>query len=120
MQLHHLALRTRDVTRCAAFYRDIFGLTARGEQLEADGSLRSVWLAADSVMLMIEKAEAGEPGVQTGSLELMAFTVGKNECESWRGRLASLGIAIESETEFSLYFRDPDGRRVAVSNYLFE
>ncbi|MGK0362643.1 MAG: hypothetical protein ACI9U2_004964 [Bradymonadia bacterium] len=29
-------------------------------------------------------------------------------------------VAIESETEHTTYFRDPDGRRVGVSNYTFD
>ena len=32
-------------------------------------------------------------------------------------RLASSGIAIEARTEFTLYFRDPDGRRIGLSHY---
>jgi hypothetical protein len=28
-----------------------------------------------------------------------------------------MDVVVEHETDFTLYFRDPDGRRVAVSHY---
>jgi hypothetical protein len=34
--------------------------------------------------------------------------------------LSNAGIAIEAETPHTIYFRDPDGRRVALSDYPFD
>ena len=31
--------------------------------------------------------------------------------------LARAGVAVEAATEFTLYVRDPDGRRVGLSSY---
>jgi catechol 2,3-dioxygenase-like lactoylglutathione lyase family enzyme len=45
----------------------------------------------------------------------MAFAV--DDVETWRKRLTALGIVVEAETQHTLYFRDPDGRRIAVSTY---
>ncbi len=61
---------------------------------------------------MLERAGDGEPRVPAGTMDLVAFAV--EDKEAWRGR-----IAVEAETEHTLYFRDPDGRRVAVSSYAF-
>jgi hypothetical protein len=57
----------------------------------------------------------------------MAFAVADRSCAvgpsalraSWTARLAAAGVAVEAQTEFTLYFRDPDGRRVALSAYDF-
>ena len=111
--LHHLALRTPDVARLASFYRAAFGLAVARE------SERSVWLRVGETTRMLERAEASEPGVPSGSLELVAFHWG-GTLEAARAHLQALGITPEAETSFTLYFRDPDGRRVALSNYAFE
>jgi hypothetical protein len=61
---------------------------------------------------MIEQAHPAEPIIPEGTRELVAFAV--PSIEDWPRRLA-----VEAETEHTLYFRDPDGRRVAVSDYAF-
>jgi catechol 2,3-dioxygenase-like lactoylglutathione lyase family enzyme len=107
--LHHLALRTRDVDRLLAFYGEWFGFT-----IARDLRPRSVWLALSGAVLMIERSEAEEPPVPVGTLELVAFRVTVEERQAIRARL---GDALEAATEHTLYFRDPDGRRVGVSSY---
>jgi hypothetical protein len=77
-----------------------------------DEARGSVWLDAEGVVIMIERAAEGEPPVMGSSMELVAFAV--DDREAWRGR-----VAVEAETAHTLYFRDPDGRRVAVSSYRF-
>jgi len=62
---------------------------------------------------MLERAEPGEPPVPRGSMELLAFAV--DDKEAWRSR-----VEVEAETAHTLYFRDPDGRRLAVSSYPFD
>ena len=111
LRIHHLALRTRDVPRLESFYVRVCDFKIR----KRDDARGSVWLDLRSAVLMIEPAEEGEPPVPAGSKELMAFAV--DDVETWRKRLAALGIVIEAETEHTLYFRDPDGRRIAVSTY---
>ncbi len=66
---------------------------------------------------MIEAAGPDEPAVPPGSLELVAFAIDEDEKPAWRARLAARGVVLEAETAFTLYFRDPDGRRVGVSHY---
>jgi catechol-2,3-dioxygenase len=114
MQLHHVALRTGDVIRLEGFYAGVLGLRVRARH---DG--RSVWLEAGGAVLMIELAGEREPQVPEGSMELVAFAVDAREREEWRQRLARAGVGIEGETAQTLYFRDPDGRRVGLSSYSF-
>jgi catechol 2,3-dioxygenase-like lactoylglutathione lyase family enzyme len=107
MAIHHLALRTRDVDRLLAFYQQWFGLA-----VVRDMRPRSVWLGLGAGVLMIELADEKEPAIALGSLELVAFRVTVEERQALRAR-----VPLEAETEHTLYFRDPDGRRVAVSSY---
>ncbi|HEU4537251.1 MAG TPA: VOC family protein, partial [Polyangiaceae bacterium] len=100
-------------------YRDVLGLDERGRQHGDGGALRSVWLGVGPVVLMIELAAPDEPLAPAGSLDLVAFAIAPGEREAWRGRLEAAGAPVEAETAHTLYFRDPDGRRVGVSSYPF-
>jgi catechol 2,3-dioxygenase-like lactoylglutathione lyase family enzyme len=107
VRIHHVALRTTDVARLERFYGGVLGLAV----VRRDDARGSVWLDADGTVLMIERSEAGEPGIPEATRELIAFAVADKE--AWRARLP----AVEAETAYTLYFRDPDGRRIAVSDY---
>jgi catechol 2,3-dioxygenase-like lactoylglutathione lyase family enzyme len=111
LTLHHLALRTTDVDRLERFYAGVLGLPP----VRRDAARGSVWLGVGAGVLMLERAADGEPRVAPGTRELVAFAV--DDRDAWRARLTSAGIVVEAETDHTLYFRDPDGRRVAVSTY---
>jgi catechol 2,3-dioxygenase-like lactoylglutathione lyase family enzyme len=111
LRIHHVAMRTRDVSALERFYVSVLGLAV----FRRDEMRGSVWLDASGVMLMLERAEAGEPPVPAGTKEIVAFAV--DDKDAWRNRLTKAGLAIEAETAHTLYFRDPDGRRVAVSTH---
>jgi len=111
MRIHHLAMRTRDLARLRAFYCDTLGFAA-----ERDDE-RRVWLRAGDAIVMLERAGDGEPAPPEGSMELTAFAIDAASRPSIERRLAERGIAIEARTDYTIYFRDPDGRRVAVSHY---
>jgi catechol 2,3-dioxygenase-like lactoylglutathione lyase family enzyme len=102
-------MRTTDLARLERFYVDVLGLAVA----RRDDARGSVWLKAGSAVIMLESAEEGEPAVLGGSQELLAFAV--DDKEPWRAR-----VAVEAETAHTLYFRDPDGRRIAVSAYVLE
>ncbi len=104
-------MRTRDVEGLARFYGALLGLPV----VRRDAERGSVWVDAGGTRIMIERMGSGEPGVPAGTLELVAFAV--DDKEAWRRRLAGAAIPIEGETPYTLYFRDPDGRRVAVSTF---
>jgi catechol 2,3-dioxygenase-like lactoylglutathione lyase family enzyme len=108
VRIHHVALRTASLAPLERFYRDVLGFVV----LRRDDTRGSVWLDAGGPVLMLERAESGEPAIPHGSQELLAFAVGDKE--AWRAR-----VDVEAETAHTLYFRDPDGRRVAVSSYPF-
>lgn len=107
MKVHHVALRTRKLARVVRFYRDVVGLSVLRE------TPRSTWLSMGGAILMIERADRDEPEVPTGTKEFLCFGVKtKRAVFAFKAR-----VRVEAETEFTVYFRDPDGRRVGVSCY---
>jgi catechol 2,3-dioxygenase-like lactoylglutathione lyase family enzyme len=117
--VHHLALRTPDPSRLERFYAGFLGLRVA----RRDAARGSVWLEAGMVVVMIEPAAENEPSPDRASQELLAFGIDAGsahpDLSSWRKRLAEANVAIEAETPFTLYFRDPEGRRLALSAYVF-
>lgn len=112
MRVHHLALRTDDVEKLAAFYEAVVGLPVEARRLP-----RSIWLRAGETLVMVERRAEGEPAVDGRSKELFAFSLRPNERAAAVSRLHAAGVSLEEESDFTLYFRDPDGRRIALSHY---
>lgn len=107
MEIHHLAFRTRDLPRLTGFYEEVLGLRRVREQPGY-----SVWLAIGTGVLMLEQAAPDELEPPPGGRDLVAFRVDDATRAALRAR-----VEVEDETAFTTYFRDPDGRRVAVSTY---
>ncbi len=107
MRIHHLALRTRDLARLERFYVETLGFTVTRRQEH------SVWLDAGGAILMLERADAGEPGVPAGTKELVAFAIAPDMIADYMNRVP----LIEARTASTIFFRDPDGRRVALSAF---
>jgi catechol 2,3-dioxygenase-like lactoylglutathione lyase family enzyme len=113
VNLHHVALRTHDIERAVAFYRDVLGL-AVGRTTQAG----SIWLTlGHGAVLMIERAGRGEATLRAGSMDLLAFEVDARNKALVEERLLSRGVGIEARTEHTIYFRDPDGRRIGLSTH---
>jgi catechol 2,3-dioxygenase-like lactoylglutathione lyase family enzyme len=112
MKIHHVAFRTRDLERLERFYVDVLELRL----LERKGD-RAVWLAIGDAILMLERADEGEPTVPKGSMEFLAFDIAPHARVGYLARLGEAGVAIEAESDFTIYFRDPDGRRIGLSHH---
>lgn len=111
MHVHHLAFRTPKLSRLVRFYRDVVGLA-----VIRTNARRSVWLKAGTTILMLEAAD--EAPYPKGSYELVCFGARtKREVDAHRKRMARRRVRIEGETDYTFYFRDPDGRRVGISCY---
>lgn len=111
MRVHHVAFRTRDFARLVAFYTELFGFPVLRE------TPSGLWLDAEGTILMLEHAATEEPHVPVGSMEIVVFGIRPGERTRWTEKLERLGVALEDATTFSLYFRDPDGRRIGVSHW---
>ncbi len=117
--LHHVALGARDVERVARFYAQAFDLSERARHVDGSGDLRSIWLDMSGVVLMVERTVAERArveGVGAGPF-LLAFAIEASERAELEARLAGLGAPVEARTEHTSYFRDPEGHRVALSDY---
>jgi len=112
MRIHHVAFRTRDLARLERFYVEVLGLPVSARHGD-----RSVWLAAGEGVLMLERALENEPPVTATSKELIAFSIEPEERPDRESKLARAQVPIEARTTFTLYIRDPDGRRVGLSSY---
>jgi len=119
--MHHVALGARNVGALAAFYAQAFDLRELERHLTETGELRSVWLQSDGVVLMIERSQAEArqvDGIGRGPF-LLAFSMppaGRAESEE---RVLAAGGQLETRSEASSYFRDPEGNRCALSAYEF-
>jgi catechol-2,3-dioxygenase len=117
-RLHHVALGAQDVERVAAFYRDHLALAECARHHHEDGTLRSIWLDMGAAILMIEKTTEPPRRCDIGAGPfLLAFRVVEADRARVEASLASAGVAVESRTAFTSYFRDPEGNRVAISHY---
>lgn len=119
MRVHHIAFRTTDLERARRFYADAIGLTELARHRHDDGRLRAIWMDLHGAVLMLETCDPNEPPTPAGSMDMVAFSIDDAERESVRARLAAAGIAVEAETAYTLYVRDPDGRRIGLSSYAF-
>jgi glyoxylase I family protein len=113
LRVHHIAFRARELDATERFYVSVLGLTV----VARHAARGSVWLDANGVIVMVERADRGEPPVPADAKDLVAFAV--DDLPAWRRRLTDAGVAIEAETPHTLYVRDPDGRRIGVSTYVF-
>ena len=50
-------------------------------------------------------------------MEIVVFAMASAERASFVEKLGARGVAVEGETAFSIYFRDPDGRRIGLSHF---
>jgi catechol 2,3-dioxygenase-like lactoylglutathione lyase family enzyme len=118
-RLHHVALGARDIENVAAFYRNLLGLREVARHHEPGGRLRSIWLDLGGPVLMIEHTEESPrrvQGVGAGPF-LLALACQPPQRNALERSLAITGFPVESRTEHTIYLRDPEGNRVAVSSY---
>ena len=119
------SLYARDLKRTAAFYRDLFGFKA----LVDLPRLAAFEIAQRSVLLVFQAGATEQDVVDPGGtipghdgrgrLHL-AFSIGADDLDAWRKRLAERGVDIVGEYRWprggtSLYMRDPDGALVELA-----
>jgi catechol 2,3-dioxygenase-like lactoylglutathione lyase family enzyme len=112
VRIHHVAFRTDDLAALEHFYSVVLDLPVVKRQAD-----RSVWLDAGGTIVMLETCGDGEPAVPDGSMELVAFAIAPEDRVHVATRLSAAGLVIEARTAYTLYVRDPDGRRVGLSSY---
>ncbi len=119
MELHHLAVVVADLKRAEQFYCDVLGLRVVRRWDDERGEHRSTWVSLGSAFLAIERAAASGPtrADDAPGHHCVALKIREKERADWRARLESAGCAIERESPYTLYFRDPDRNLIALSHY---
>jgi catechol 2,3-dioxygenase-like lactoylglutathione lyase family enzyme len=118
MRIHHVALQVTDLERARSFYAGVLGFAVTREQAHA------LWLDADGSIVMLERCDGVVDAADAASWAsprqgpfVVAFAVTPTERAALRARLTAAGVAIDHESAYTLYVRDPFGARLAFSHY---
>jgi len=122
---HHLAIQVHSLEETAAFYRRVLGLAEKQRHHREDGSLRSIWLEVPGTgggFLALEEA-SGERvrdddfrTDRAGPL-LLALRIDRRDRARALEELERLGVPVVHQSRWTLYFRDPEGNRLALSHH---
>ena len=119
--LNHVALRCSDLRRCEVFYREVLGLAVLRRWPADGGGERSVWLSTGQGFLALERASRPveeEPFEDSpAGWQVVALTIALADRGAWEGRLLAAGVRLARRSPFSLFFRDPEGNRVALTHW---
>ena len=115
MKLHHVALQVTCLERARAFYVGVLGFVVTREQAHA------LWLDAGGVIVMLERCAGPDDAEPWASPRpgpfVVAFAISAGRRAELRQRLVDAGVAIDHESGFTLYVRDPFGARLGFSHY---
>jgi glyoxylase I family protein len=120
---HHVAIQVRALEDVASFYREVLGLPEIERHHAPDGTLRSIWLdVGGNGFLALERVAqtpVPDPAFRDGrpGVFLVALRIDAAERARVRAELERRGIALVHETKWTLYVRDPEGNRVALSHH---
>lgn len=120
LAVHHLAVLVEDLERAERFYVGLLGLPVLKRWSDDQGAARSIWVELDGgAFLAIERASPG--GARRDAVgvgwHLVALRISADRRAWWRSRLLAAGTAIERESPYTLYFRDPDGNLLGLSHH---
>jgi catechol 2,3-dioxygenase-like lactoylglutathione lyase family enzyme len=120
LSVHHLAVVVRDLAGAEAFYGGVLGLGVVRRWADDHGAPRSVWLAlGGGAFLAVERAGEGTPARPRDAegWHCVALGIAREDRGRWKDRLAAAGVAVERESAFTLYVRDPEGNLIGLSHW---
>jgi len=115
-----LAVTVRDLARAERFYGGVLGLSVTRRWVDAAGAPRSIWFVlGGGAFLAVERAPEDAPAAEPGrpGWHCVALGIEPAARASWRARLEEAGFAIERESDYTLYTRDPEGNLLGLSHY---
>lgn len=118
IKAHHMALKCHHLTAMGEFYGEVLRLDLVDQKKNGE-ELRSLWFKVGDIILMIEKEAQlkEESKVNRPGWDILVFQIEKKQQDQWRRHLLENHIQIEDETDYTLYFRDPEGNRLGLSWY---
>lgn len=125
LAFHHHAVACVDLPRMEAFYAQVLGLPVLRRWPDGQGGERSLWLGVGEGFLALERAAPNRAVVPmprpfeelSPGHHLLALRIPLAERATWRSRLEAAGALVERESPYSLFFRDPEGNRLALSHH---
>ncbi len=125
---HHVAIAAHDVENVAAFYRDLLGLPelARYHRDDAAKSLRAIWLGVDGSgdpthgFFAVEAVAERAPAQPSVGYSMVALRIAPEARARLERAFAARGVAIERQTGWTFYVRDPEGNLVGLSHHPHE
>jgi glyoxylase I family protein len=120
--VHHLAIQVRDLEAAERWYTKILGLPLLRRWQDAEGRDRSSWLGLEGeAFLALERCAGSTVGPAWDSdapgYFVLALRIASADRVAWERRLADHGVAIERRSQWTIYFRDPEGNRLGLSSH---
>jgi catechol 2,3-dioxygenase-like lactoylglutathione lyase family enzyme len=117
--LHHCALLCKDVERTVRFYQEVleFPLTEIFENRDYPGSNHFFFDIGNGNLLAffdLPGIDLGPYAEVLGGLHHLAISVEPRRWEQLKENLDRAGVDYQTESETSVYFRDPDGARLEL------
>jgi catechol-2,3-dioxygenase len=120
---HHVAIQVKALEDVAGFYREVLGLSEIERHHGDDGRLRSIWLDVGGggflALERVETAPSPDPDFRDGrpGVFLVSLRIPRADRARIRAELERRGVPLVHETRWTLYVRDPEGNRVALSHH---
>ncbi len=119
--VHHVAVKVVDLAAAERFYVSLLGLPILRRWPATDGrGDRSLWLdLGGDAFLAVERAASATPAKAEDApgLHLVALAIARAERDAWTARLTAAGHPVYHQTDYTLYTRDPEGNRIALSHW---
>ena len=88
-----------------------------GECGGLDSSFIELYEPYHGALEQLTERAPGEVVMQPGTMETVTLAIEPVNHALYIRRLIEAGVTIEDRTPFTIYLRDPDGRRVGLSSY---
>ncbi|WP_103341668.1 VOC family protein [Amycolatopsis sp. CA-126428] len=115
--IHHVKFPVSDLARSRAWYERVLGLDVTHEFPDADGVVRGVAGAIDSVPVALRVQEAAAAGL--AGFDPVCFSIAdRAAADAWIARLDELGVEhsplFEATTGWMVRCTDPDGTEIRL------
>jgi catechol 2,3-dioxygenase-like lactoylglutathione lyase family enzyme len=115
--MHHIAIGTANLEAMSDFYRKLPGLKfIKNHYYNSDemkdglqGKLRSVWFSSGQIILMLED------DTQIQAPKALVFSIAESGLT--KSELKELPLNWTHNTDFTIYFKDPDGNTLGYTDY---